>query len=250
MAMDRRGMRDASPSQVLSTVLLQRQGWARQGNYGALTGLEYFTGQMMQYDQTYRFQVDAFNQASVTGSSALWLSQHFISGGAINTQQTNLLFVPELFGQLLLQFHQVHVISDQQNQPVWLVHVHLPESASTTIPVTLKVFHNADGNVQISAYDGFLTSASDSLPAVYTVFEEMSHEDLAEQEGQTVQLQDEASGLADGIGTLQIHDEEKKSDEGKPPWMSEDYTPLKRNMWVCCLAVVFCHNFSLKFLSR
>ncbi|WP_153301683.1 hypothetical protein [Endozoicomonas arenosclerae] len=248
MALDRRAMRGASPLEQLSTVLLRRQGWARQANFNGLGGLEYYTGQMMQYEQEIQFRVDSENQANVNGITALWLSHHFISGGVINIQSTNQLFVPELFGQLLIHFHQVQVVGDQQNQPIWLVQANIPVSVSATIPVTLKVFHNEEGNVQMNAYDGFLSSVSGVAPAVFTVFEDLSDEDQEGPEGQTVELQDEASALGEGMGTLQIRDGDEKSDESKPQWMSEDYLPSKKSAVVCCLAV-FCQDFSLQFFS-
>ena len=241
MALDRRALRGGSPAERLSTVLLKRQGWPRQANFKALKGLEFCAGQMMRFENEIQFQVDSQNQANVNGAHAMWLSQHFISGGLINPQQTNLLFVPELFGQLLIQFHQVEVIHDQQGQPVWLVQANIPVSASDCTPATLSVFHNEQGNLQINAFDGFLSSVSGLEPAVFTVFEETSDQDPSEQEGQTVQQEDDGLGGASGMDTLQINGDDEKKDSEKPAWLSEDYKPSKRALFSPVgITVVWC----------
>lgn len=230
LTLDRKTLRDATAMQPMSSVQFKRKGWARLGNFTKLSHLEYYTAYTMAAEDVMNFSVDSHNQTLVAGNKALWLSHHFSSEGVVDeVQQSPHLFVPELFGLVFLPLQQVQVLANQGTVE-WLVQASLPVSATEQIPVTLHLFHNQQGNVQISAFNGHLSDITQHIHAAFSVFHDISDEGLASNNEQIVMVPDESTGSTGALNTMVFKEGDDETDSSGQQKCAQDYPAKPRTL--------------------
>ena len=130
---------------------------------GSLTGLERLTAQAILNDTDYSAEMVG---NTMTGNhQALWLVTSFQVTGGYGELGELPLFIPELFGQQLVAFDQL-VTTGEGN----LVQAHIQSSGSSVLNLTLLLYLNPDGNLQINAYDGHINSVDGVQPVVYAIY--------------------------------------------------------------------------------